>query len=91
MAVRKIVSGGQTGVDRAVLNVARVLGLERGGWCPRGRLAEDGRIPDEYPLRETETSDYSANSRSSRSLTQGRTNAESAPEISLAASHRGSW
>lgn len=58
MAVRKVVSGGQTGVDRAALNVAKELDLERGGWCPQGRLAEDGCIPDEYPLRETETSDY---------------------------------
>lgn len=49
----KIISGGQTGVDRAALDVALALGLECGGWCPRGRKAEDGRIPDRYPLRET--------------------------------------
>jgi hypothetical protein len=58
MSVRKIVSGGQTGVDRAALDVALMLGLERGGWCPKGRLAEDGRIPDAYPLQETSTADY---------------------------------
>jgi hypothetical protein len=58
MALRKIVSGGQTGVDRAALDVAKSLQLERGGWCPHGRLAEDGRIPDAYPLRETATTDY---------------------------------
>ena len=58
MPVRKIVSGGQTGVDRAALDVAQALGLERGGWCPKGRLAEDGYIPDDYPLQETVTSDY---------------------------------
>jgi len=58
LPVRTIVSGGQTGVDRAALDVAKELGLERGGWCPRGRLAEDGRIPDDYPLRETDTADY---------------------------------
>ncbi len=58
MVVCKIVSGGQTGVDRAALDVALEWGLERGGWCPRGRLAEDGRIPDEYPLQETLTADY---------------------------------
>ena len=58
MPVRRIVSGGQTGVDRAALDVAKVLRFERGGWCPKGRLAEDGRIPDDYPLRETETTDY---------------------------------
>jgi hypothetical protein len=51
----KIVSGGQTGVDRAALDVAMELGLECGGWCPKGRLAEDGVIPHHYPLRETKT------------------------------------
>jgi len=49
----KIVSGGQTGVDRAALDVAAELSLPRGGWCPRGRYAEDGPIPDAYPLKET--------------------------------------
>jgi hypothetical protein len=54
----KIISGGQTGVDRAALEAAIVLGIPHGGWCPRGRLAEDGRIPDRYQLRETESSEY---------------------------------
>lgn len=58
MPVQKVVSGGQTGVDRAALDVAKELGCERGGWCPKGRLAEDGRIPDNYPLSETETTNY---------------------------------
>ena len=49
----KVVSGGQTGVDRAALDAALALGIPIGGWCPRGRLAEDGMIPAEYPLRET--------------------------------------
>jgi hypothetical protein len=49
----RIVSGGQTGVDRAALDVALALGLPCGGFCPRGRRAEDGRIPDRYPLQET--------------------------------------
>lgn len=49
----RIVSGGQTGVDRAALDVALRLGIDCGGWCPAGRLAEDGRIPDRYPLQET--------------------------------------
>jgi len=56
--VERIVSGGQTGVDRAALDVAAELGLERGGWCPRGRRAEDGRIDERYPLRETPSRDY---------------------------------
>jgi hypothetical protein len=49
----KIVSGGQTGVDRAALDVALERGLPCGGWCPRGRRAEDGPIEPRYPLRET--------------------------------------
>lgn len=53
----KIVSGGQTGVDRAALDVALELGLEVGGWCPRGRWAEDGPIPHSYPLSETRSKD----------------------------------
>jgi hypothetical protein len=57
--IKKVVSGGQTGVDRAALDFAGQLGLNRGGWCPKGRLALDGRIPDEYPLKETPSSSYS--------------------------------
>jgi hypothetical protein len=50
----KIISGGQTGVDRAALDAAMKHGLECGGWCPGGRLDEFGRIPDRYPLKELE-------------------------------------
>ncbi|CAN5122834.1 putative molybdenum carrier protein [soil metagenome] len=53
----RIVSGGQTGVDRAALDVAAELGLRRGGWCPAGRWAEDGPIDPRYPLRETGSPD----------------------------------
>lgn len=49
----KIISGGQTGVDRAALDAAVAAGIPVGGWCPRGRLAEDGAISPEYPLQET--------------------------------------
>jgi len=58
MVIKKIVSGGQTGVDRAALDVAMRLGIPAGGWCPRGRRAEDGRIPDSYPLREADSVNY---------------------------------
>ncbi len=59
MQVREIWSGGQTGVDRAALDVGRDLGIATCGWIPRGRLAEDGIIPDRYAgLRETESPDY---------------------------------
>lgn len=51
-------SGGQTGVDRAALDVALELGIPCGGWCPRGRRAEDGPIPLRYPLHETPSEDY---------------------------------
>jgi hypothetical protein len=53
-----VISGGQTGVDRAALDAARDNNLLSGGWCPAGRLAEDGRIPEMYPLMETPTSEY---------------------------------
>ncbi|MBI4816450.1 MAG: putative molybdenum carrier protein [Deltaproteobacteria bacterium] len=54
----KVVSGGQTGVDRAALDVALTFGLDCGGWCPKGRLAEDGTIPAKYPLSETKSPEY---------------------------------
>ena len=53
-----IVSGGQTGVDRAALDFARLHHIPCGGWCPKGRCAEDGIIPDQYPLSETPSSEY---------------------------------
>ena len=48
-----IISGGQTGVDRGALDAALAAGARCGGYCPAGRLAEDGRIPRRYPLIET--------------------------------------
>jgi hypothetical protein len=52
-----LVSGGQTGVDRAALDVAMGWGIPCGGWCPAGRRAEDGPIDPRYPLRETPSAD----------------------------------
>ena len=49
--LRAVISGGQTGVDRAAQHAARSLGLDIGGWCPRGRRAEDGTIPALYAQR----------------------------------------
>ncbi len=54
----KIISGGQSGVDRAALDFALENQISCGGWCPRGRVAEDGRIHKRYPLRETDAADY---------------------------------
>ena len=59
----KLASGGQTGVDRAALDVGLALGLAVGGWCPQGRWAEDGRIPDHYPVTETPELDYETRTR----------------------------
>lgn len=56
--IAKLISGGQTGVDRAALDVALAGGLPIGGWCPKGRLAEDGKIPMIYPLQETPSQHY---------------------------------
>ncbi|MCA8992484.1 MAG: putative molybdenum carrier protein [Planctomycetaceae bacterium] len=58
-----IVSGGQTGVDRAALDAALAHGLECGGWCPKGRLAEDGQISSRYPLREASSAIYAQRTR----------------------------
>lgn len=56
--IRRLVSGGQTGVDRAALDAAIELDIQHGGWCPRGRRAEDGRISDHYQLDETKSANY---------------------------------
>ena len=52
MKALKFISGGQTGVDRAALDVALRHGIECGGWCPAGRRDEFGKIPDHYPIQE---------------------------------------
>lgn len=63
-----ILSGGQTGVDRAALDAARVAGAPCGGRCPRGRRAEDGTIPPDYPLVEMDSADYRARTRANVAL-----------------------
>jgi len=54
----KIVSGAQTGVDRAALDAALESGIEAGGWCPEGRKAEDGIIPEIYPVKSLPGAGY---------------------------------
>jgi len=57
--VNKIISGGQTGVDRAALDFGLENGVEIGGYCPKGRIAEDGVISSVYSLIELPSRDYS--------------------------------
>ena len=84
-------SGGQTGVDRGALEAALAFGLGCGGWCPRGRTAEDGPIDLRYPLQETPSSSYPQrtewNVRDSDGtliLTRGRPRGGTALTVSLA-------
>ncbi len=93
--IEKIISGGQTGVDRAALDVALELGFSCGGWCPKGRKAEDGSIGTRYPLQETASANYSVrtekNVRESDGtliLTKGQPRAGTALTIKFAQKHR---
>jgi hypothetical protein len=61
--LEKLITGSQTSVDRTALDVGLALGLAVGDWCPKGRRAEDGMIPDRYPLTETPERDYQARTR----------------------------
>ncbi|MEW6439886.1 MAG: putative molybdenum carrier protein [bacterium] len=56
--IDRIVSGGQTGADRAALDAAIELDVPHGGWVPRGRRTEDGSLPARYRLKETESPSY---------------------------------
>jgi len=67
--LRKIISGGQTGADRAGLDFAIEAGLEHGGFVPRGRRAEDGRIPGRYQLTELSSISYAV--RTKRNVREG--------------------
>lgn len=58
--ITKVVSCGQTGADRGGLDAAIELGVRHGGWCPKGRRAEDGAISTKYQLVETRSTDYVA-------------------------------
>jgi hypothetical protein len=91
----KIVSGGQTGVDRGALDAAIALDIPHGGWCPNGRKAEDGRIPDRYQLRETDSPEYFVrtqqnvlDSDATLILTRGRISGGTELTLRLAERHR---
>ena len=56
--IEKIISGGQTGVDRAALDFAIDKGIPHGGWVPKGRAAEDGQVPARYNMQEHIASGY---------------------------------
>jgi len=56
--IKKIISGGQTGADRAALDVAIQLGIPHGGWIPKGRITEKGPLPEKYRLQEMPTDSY---------------------------------
>lgn len=72
MELVKIMSSGQTGVDRAALDAALVAGFPCGGWCPAGRLAEDGEIPERYPLTALQESEVGgAGVRAARKVAEG--------------------
>ena len=58
MPLEKIISGGQTGVDRAALDISIEIGIQHGGFCPLGRRAEDGIIPSKYALIENDSIKY---------------------------------
>lgn len=63
MTLRKIISGGQTGVDRGALDAALAADFPCGGWCPSGRKAEDGPIPAKYPVEELFGAGYAQRTR----------------------------
>lgn len=56
--IARIISGGQAGADRGALDAAIEVGVEHGGWCPLGRVSEDGPIPTRYQLRQTDRPGY---------------------------------
>lgn len=82
-------------MDRAALDVAAELSLPRGGWCPRGRYAEDGPIPDAYPLEETPSAETSQRTEwnvrdadGTLVLTEGEPSGGTAVTIRFARRHR---
>jgi predicted Rossmann-fold nucleotide-binding protein len=94
----RIVSGGQTGVDRAALDAARRHNLPSGGWCPKGRRAEDGTIPARYSLTETPSPDYRQRTEwnvrdadATLVLVRGRVGGGTAYTLAMARRHAKPW
>jgi len=71
MIVLKVISGGQTGVDRAALDAAIETGIPRGGFAPKGRKAEDGRIPEKYHMEELTKGGYPARTKKNIEASDG--------------------
>lgn len=96
--IKKIISGGQTGADRAGLDVARHCGIDHGGVVPRGRKAEDGGVPPWYQMDELSTSSYPVrteknilDSDGTLIVSHGRLTGGSALTRKLAKKHRKPW
>lgn len=93
--IEKIVSGGQTGADQAGLDLAIELGIPHGGWVPKGRKTEAGRLPDKYRLKETTSTSYPQrtlmnviDSDGTIIISHGKISGGSAVTKALAAKHR---
>lgn len=81
MGITKIISGGQTGADRAGLDVALAHDFPHGGWCPKGRKAEDGPIGEQYQLKESPSANYLQRTEWNERDTDGTLVFTFAPEI----------
>jgi hypothetical protein len=93
--INKIISGGQTGADRAALDTAIELGVRHGGWVPKGRMTEAGRLPQKYLMQETASISYTertemnvADSDGTLILSYGKLTGGSAFTLDMAAKHR---
>jgi hypothetical protein len=96
--IEKIVSGGQTGADRAGLDAAIELDIPHGGWIPKGRKTEDGGLPGKYYLKEMPTGSYAArteqnviDSDGTLIISHGKLNGGSAMTRQLAKKHKRPW
>ena len=96
--IEKIISGGQTGADRAALDIAIKLNIPHGGWIPKGRKTEDGILPDKYQLKEMPTANYPArteknllDSDGTLIISYGNLTGGSALTRKLAKKHKSPW